>query len=242
MRIWVAAVFGVLCGMAVLPAAARPQDDAMAGAYRCAAIADTRTWLDCYYGAAQPVRAALNLAPAGAGQQQLVQAPPAGGVPRDEEARDQVMAGAAGCSRAAGPRAWLDCYYAAARPVQAVLGLVKTAPAPVMPMPQRAAPQPQGLPPMPRTRGLMAGLVGTTRPVVNKVPMESFTMDKNGAFTVTLADGEIWRQSQEDAVYHPAHWREAGPGTLVTIRPDAMNTFTMEIVGEQRIYKVRRIH
>src|SRR6185503_11911330 len=64
--------------LASLPAAARPRDDALAGAFRCAGIADSRQWLDCYYGAAQPVRAALKLAPALAAQVQLAQSPPGG--------------------------------------------------------------------------------------------------------------------------------------------------------------------
>ncbi|MDB5739339.1 MAG: hypothetical protein JWP16_379, partial [Alphaproteobacteria bacterium] len=56
------------------------------------------------------------------------------------------------------------------------------------------------------------------------------------------ADGQVWKQSDEDEVYHPAHWRQAGPGVLVTISPDAMHTFTMTVEGEQRFYKVHRIH
>ncbi|HEY8253553.1 MAG TPA: hypothetical protein VIG39_02875 [Rhizomicrobium sp.] len=43
---------------------------------RCNAIADYRVWLDCYYGAAQSMRALLGLAPAPAAQVGLV--PPAG--------------------------------------------------------------------------------------------------------------------------------------------------------------------
>ena len=56
-----------------IPAQARPRDDALAGAVRCAVIGDSKQWLDCYYGAAQPVRAALGLAPALAAQVQLAQ-------------------------------------------------------------------------------------------------------------------------------------------------------------------------
>src|SRR4051812_22621027 len=57
--------------LAALPAEARPRDDALAGAFRCAVIGDARAWLDCYYGAAQPVRAGLGLAPAMAAQVKL---------------------------------------------------------------------------------------------------------------------------------------------------------------------------
>ncbi len=52
------------------------RDEVMSGAARCAGIADDRTWLDCYYGAAQPMRGSLGLSPAPYAQTKLV--PPAG--------------------------------------------------------------------------------------------------------------------------------------------------------------------
>src|ERR1700693_4696607 len=57
------------------PAEAAPRDDVLYGISRCGGIADDRTWLDCVYGAAQPMRAQLGLPPAPAAQQKLV--PPA---------------------------------------------------------------------------------------------------------------------------------------------------------------------
>ena len=232
--------------LAVAPAQARPRDDAMAGAYRCGAVGQSRQWLDCYYGAAQPVRAALGLAPALAAQVALATSPPAGGPLQDEAVRDEVMAGAAACGRAAGDRAWLDCYYAAAAPMRTRLGLSQTKPVPPVPMPAPAPtppakPAPAGPPPMPRSTGLLNGIFNNLKPVVRKMPMQSFTLDRKGAFTVTLADGQVWKQSDEDEVYHPAHWGHAGPDVLVTIAPDAMHTYTMTIEGEQRFYKVRRV-
>jgi hypothetical protein len=75
------ALFAILGAIIVLPALASqvlagPREDMMAGAARCAGIADDRTFLDCYYGAAQPLRARLGLPPAPSSQQMLV--PPAG--------------------------------------------------------------------------------------------------------------------------------------------------------------------
>ena len=43
------------------PAQARPRDDALSGAIRCGAVADSRKWLDCYYAAAMPMRVQLGL-------------------------------------------------------------------------------------------------------------------------------------------------------------------------------------
>jgi hypothetical protein len=243
--------------LASLPAAARPRDDALAGAFRCAGIADSRQWLDCYYGAAQPVRAALKLAPALAAQVQLAQSPPGGGVPRDEAVRDDVMSGAAACIRAPNERAWLDCYYAAATPMRAQLGLSVpagaariAAPPPPRPLPQMAstmppapaAPvRPAGPPPMPRSGGFFTGLLSEAKPVVRSVPMQSFSFNRHGGFVVTLADGEVWEQMEEDEVYHPAHWNRQPSQMLVTISPAVMRTFSMKVAGEYGIYKVRRV-
>jgi hypothetical protein len=229
--------------LSIRPVEARPRDDAMAGAYRCSVIADSQSWLECYYGAAQPARAALGLPPALAGQVKLAASPPGGGAPHDETLRDDVLAGAAGCARTAADRAWLDCYYSAAAPMRSRLGLSQARPLPqTAPRMTAARSAPAGPPPMPPSTGLLNGLFNTVRPVVRKMAMKSFELDRKGAFTVTLADGQVWKQSDEDEVYHPAHWRNAGPDVLVTIAPDAMHTFTMTVEGEQRFYKVRRIH
>jgi hypothetical protein len=231
----------------VMPAEARPRDEALSGAFRCAVIADSRQWLDCYYGAAQPVRASLGLPPALGAQVKLAMSPPGGGVPRDEAVRDDVMAGAAACNRVAGDRPWLDCYYAAAMPMRSQLGLsapAQTAPRPAPPPVMAYAPppaKPAGPPPMPRSTGLFNGVFNNVKPVVRNMPMQSVTFDRNGAFTVTLSDGEVWTQAAEDEVYHPARWRDPGPNLLVTIAPDGMHTFSMTVAGENRFYKVKRI-
>ncbi|HWU55632.1 MAG TPA: hypothetical protein VN175_09035 [Rhizomicrobium sp.] len=51
---------------------AGPREDTLAGISRCAALPDDRTFLDCLYGAAQPMRARLGLQPAPVAQQRLV--------------------------------------------------------------------------------------------------------------------------------------------------------------------------
>ena len=247
MRIVWLGLVAVTAGLAV-SAQARPRDDALSGAFRCAAIADSRQWLDCYYGAVQPVRAALGMTPALAAQIKLANAPPSGGQPRDENVRDEVMSAAAGCIRVTGERPWLDCYYAAAAPMRTHLGLSAPPTAP-KPLPQLAyvppppAPRtvaPAGPPPMPRNANLLSGMFGDSKPIVRDVPMQSFTLDRQGAFTVTLADGQVWAQLAEDHIYHPARWGQAGPDKLVTIAPGPMHTFSMTVSGQSRSYKVRR--
>ena len=232
-------------------AEARPRDDALSGAVRCGVVADSRQWLDCYYGAAQPVRAALGLGSALPAQIALAASPPSGGQPRDEAVRSEVVAAAAACMREAADRPWLDCYYAAAMPMRTQLGLstsqavARPVPAPAQQLTSVAPAQPAAppaLPPMPRRVGILGGLFSDPKPVVRDMPMQSFVMDKKGAFTLTLIDGEIWEQLPEDEIYHRARWRRQPSEMLVTIKPDAMHTFIMTLSGEDYMYKVRRIH
>lgn len=61
------------------PAFAGPREDTLAGISRCAALPDDRTFLDCVYGAAQPMRGKLGLPPAPPAQVRLV--PPAYAAP-----------------------------------------------------------------------------------------------------------------------------------------------------------------
>ena len=69
-------VFPILViGLAAAPACADTRDDIAAGIQRCGVIHDNRVWLDCVYGAIQPMRTQLGLQPAPEFQQRLV--PPA---------------------------------------------------------------------------------------------------------------------------------------------------------------------
>jgi hypothetical protein len=251
-RIWWLSVSAILPAIFSVPTEARPRDDALSGAIRCGGIADSRQWLDCYYGAAQPMRTALGLAPALAGQISLATSPPSGGVPRDEAVRNQVVTGATGCMREPADRQWLDCYYAAAMPMRVQLGLSApqgaTRPVPVpapqfasLPPPPPALIKPAGPPPMPRPVGILGGLFSDPKPVVRNVPMESYVFDKNGAFTITLPDGQVWEQIAEDQIYHRAHWHRPASQMLVTIKPDAMHTFVLTLHDENYMYKVHRI-
>lgn len=54
------------------PLKADTRDDVLAGVQRCSVIQDDRNWLDCMYGAQQPMRARLGLPPAPEFQQRLV--------------------------------------------------------------------------------------------------------------------------------------------------------------------------
>ncbi len=226
------ALAGMFALMTGAPAQARPRDEAMAGAYHCAAIADSRRWLDCYYGAAQPVRGALGMKPAPAAQTSLVSAPPTGGaaLPGDLGARDAVMRAAASCGTQPDERGWLDCYYAAAQPMRATLHLT--------PAPQVAsAAQPIAVPPAQPGIGKSAAVSGDGVPVLAR--MASYSFDKYGYFTVTLANGQVWRQVDGDTDY--AHWKKPASTYMAHVTAGFLKSYNFQVRGLPGLYKVRRI-
>lgn len=249
---------GLLCMVAPGLAQARPRDDVMSGAFRCAAIGDSRQWLDCYYGAAQPVRAELALPPAPAAQVRLTLSPPAG-TPTNTGVRDTVMSGAFRCSSVADDRQWLDCYYGAAQPMRGVLGL---SPAPQAAMASAgtiAGTLPRA--PVPHARGgWFSGMFGDDsgdkvpeqqfgepRREAASVPanvdhvvsrMKSYSFNHYGIFTVTLANGQVWRQLSGDTDY--AHWKKPAGDYVVNISRGWFGSYNFEVKGNPGLFKVQR--
>lgn len=208
--------------LALVPciAQARPRDAVMAGAYRCSAIGAPRHWLDCYYGAAQPVRAQLGMPPAPEEQVRLNLAPPASPVtPQIAALRDGILASALHCYAIAEDRAWLDCYYAAAQPMRAELGLV---------------PGPQAVLDKPKPAVIPAGA-----PLPSGEQMASYSFDRNRVFTVTLANGQIWRQLSGDT--HTAHWRKPAGAYVVHVTHGLFGSFNLQVEGLPQVYKVDRV-
>src|SRR5438067_13647330 len=68
----------LVVGGALTPglALADAREDVISGLTRCAALTEDRQWLDCYYGAAQPMRAWLGLSPAPQSQLKLLSVQP----------------------------------------------------------------------------------------------------------------------------------------------------------------------
>lgn len=218
---WLATLLVMAAGAG--PAEARPRDDVMAAVYHCATIGPSRLWLDCYYGAAIPLRTALELAPVPDTQAQLVAHPP-NGTPQYQDVRDAVIREAARCE--GGDRDWLDCYYAAAQPMRAVLGLP--------PAPQRVPPT--GISQAYPTAALPVGswFLGARRGL--KERLKAYSLDRDGRFTVTLANGQIWRQTDGD-VRHP-HWTRRAESYVVTISRGVLGTTNLTVQGETGLYKI----
>ena len=205
------------------PAEARPRDDVMAAVYHCATIGPSRLWLDCYYGAVGPVRVALGLAPVPDMQARLAANPPTG-TPQNQDVRDAVVRGAARCEGR--DRDWLDCYYAAAQPMRAALGLPPAQQrvlSPVLPQDSAAAVLPSG-----------SWLLGSRRGL--KERLKAYSLDKDGRFTLTLADGQVWRQTDGD-VRHP-HWTKPAESYVVTISRGVLGTTNLTVQGETGLYKI----
>jgi hypothetical protein len=174
--------------------AADLRDDVLANAKSCAAISDYRQWLDCYYGAAQPLRALLGLPPATAEQQRL----------------------SAGVRAAPAP--------AAAPSIASAnrFGLTED---------EKVPPQQFGLP-----RNESAENVDHI-----SARMTAFTMDRNGSFTATLSNGQIWRQVSGDIGH--AQW-EKSPQLVVynvTIEHGLLGSYNLRVQGKPGQYKVVRV-
>jgi hypothetical protein len=245
-------VAALLFGGASLPGAAQAgtREDVLAGAIRCGAIAQDREWLDCYYGAAQPMRASLRLVPVPKSQLDLLRNAHQGGTIGG--ARQDVLSLAIRCSDIAGDRQWLDCYYGAAQPMRARLGLVPVPPA-QQTLQQRQAPrrmavlaparEPSSIPSsqparMPPSPGLLEGLFGGAAPLVEKNRIASYSIGPDGLFSATLANGEVWRQTSGAG---QARWTRNPSLREVEITRGVLRSFNFRVSGDPALYKVRRV-
>ena len=185
--------------LAPLPVLADAREDVVNSMTRCAALPDDRQWLDCYYGAAQPMRAWLGLPPAPQSQLKLLQQtsqPAPGGAP--------AMPGAA-----------------VPLPATVTRAAVRTGP-----------------PPPPKKSGIFDIFGGSQ--VVNNAPIQSYQVTASG-FTVTLPDGQVWKQTDDDATKSPVSWDQPASSMRVSITQGALHTFNLVMGDESHHHKVVRI-
>ena len=166
------------------PARADIRNDVLAGINRCAAFADNRTWLNCVYGAVQPMRSELGLPPAPASQTNLV---------------------------------------------PSFSPSTKSA-SPVSPRADTAArPNNDG--------GIFSYLLGG-QTVMTRVPLTDYSVDHDGLFTVTLANGQVWRELDGSPT---PHWHGPASRYQASIAKGALASYNLVIAGEGTTYKVQRI-
>jgi hypothetical protein len=236
----------VLLGLVLfspVAAADATRDQVMSGATSCAGLADNRMSLDCFYGSAQPMRALLGLPPASPAQVKLV--PPPGAIYPTAGARnlDEVLSGAARCDGLVDNRIWLDCFYGAAQPMRALLGLSPAPPAQVKLVPppgavyasagsaKRVAAE--------NASSFVADILGSSRPFASNVPMASYKFGRDGKFMVVLKNGQAYRQEESDMV--SAKWNRAPETYLVTIIA-ASDKFVLKVKGQPGVgFRVRRM-
>jgi hypothetical protein len=179
----------VVTGGALAPglAWADAREDVVAGITRCAQLTDDRQWLDCYYGAAQPMRAWLGLSPAPQAQLKLL----------SEQPRPSVL------------------------PSTVTRAAVRSGP-----------------PPMPKKSGIFDMFGGAD--VVNNAPLRSYDLTRDG-FVITLLDGQVWRQTDDDAEKRPVRWDQPASSMRVTISQGAMHSFNLVMGDENVHHKVTRV-
>lgn len=155
------------------------RDDVMLNLQRCSAITDNRTWLNCFYGAAQPMRAQLGLPPAPESQVSLVKNAPVAPPPMKSESDG----------------GWLGI-------------------------------------------GNLFGGPSEEESYAGAMRLSAFTFGKDGLFTATLADGQVWKQSPYDNLR--AHWTGQPSSYQVVVSSDMLGSHTMRVRGDQN-YRVMRV-
>lgn len=154
--------------------------------------------------------------------------------------RDDVLDSAARCSAIADDRAWLDCFYGAAQPMRARLGLTPAPQAQVrlVPPASAAAPVYRRATPPPKEKGFFAELLGSTKPVATNMPMAAYKFDSSGRFTVRLQNGETYVQEENDMVH--AAWSGPPEQLLVTVNA-AGDKYTLKVKSDRgAVYHARR--
>jgi hypothetical protein len=177
-----------LCGAALLGAGharADTRGDVLLSIERCGVIQDDRTWLNCLYGADQPMRAQLGLPPAPEFQQRLVPA---------------LQPGMA-----------------------------------VAPVPQRSVTRPAPV----RKPGFFSTLIGAAPPTAVS-RMVAYHFDKQGAFVVTLENGQEWHQVDVEGGV-TANWTRTPSFYRVTVSPGAFGSYSLHTQDNPHTFKVERV-
>lgn len=215
MRLFVAVALGLTSS--VLPAMADSRDLVLDRMSRCYALTDTRQYLECLYGASQPLRNELGLPPA---------------------PQAATFAGLF------------------ARPAPQTAHMPSAAPvaAPPARVPQQTSSERSMF------SGLIAGAVGMKTTMVppeqfglrNARPgpgpnvdhitarMAQYSFDRtSGHFTVTLDNGQVWRQQNGDE--HNPTWNKPAATYVTTISYGAGGSYNLTIATEREPYKVTRL-
>lgn len=167
-------------------------------------------------------------------------------VPAHADTRDDVMAGMQRCAIIQDDRTWLDCTYGAQQMMRAKLGLPpapefqqRLVPPASVPLPSVAAAAPRRfIAPVPqpqRRPGILPWLDGSSGAVAVST-LARIQYDKQGAFVVTLDNGQVWRQANAQ----DGRKADLRTGTRVAITPGSLWTYNLKADGDPHFYKVER--
>jgi hypothetical protein len=197
--------------LGTLPAAADQRDLVLERVSRCYALADTRQYLECLYGAVQPLRNELGLpqAPQAATFASLFTEPAPAQAPRS----------------AATPPAQQPAIQKPGFLTSMFTGAVgiKTVMVP------------------PEQFGLRNARPGPGRNVDHiTARMTDYNLDRRtGAFIVTLENGQVWRRGRTEE--RLPTWNRPAASYVATVSYGAGNSYNLTVEGERRPYKVERI-
>ena len=217
---------------AATPQALNVREEVLLRLTRCASIGDTRQYLDCYYAAAQPLRASLGLSPAPQATAyaplfslaQVMQRAAAAAPPADT--RPNLVpqgAYARASSTVTPPPRLMEDEGATKMPfVGTLLGLKSV----------KVPPEEFGL----RTAKTKPGGVNVDHIAahITKADVSGFS----GSFVLTLDNGQVWRQVANDD--NRQHWRKDIAGTVATIGYGVGQTYDLS-VNDGQLYKVERV-
>ena len=75
-----------------------------------------------------------------------------------------------------------------------------------------------------------------TLPSAGYVQMSAYQFDRNGIFTIVLANGQHWQQLSGDTTF--AHWKKPAASYQVRITHGALRSLNLKVKGEAANYKV----
>ena len=201
---------GLMLG--TLPAAADQRDLVLERVSRCYALADTRQYLECLYGAVQPLRNELGLpqAPQAATFASLFTQP------APTQAARTATAPAVQPAQQTQKPGFLTSMLSEAVGIKTVM-----------------------VPP--EQFGLRNARPGPGRNVDHiTARMTDYNLDRRtGAFTVTLENGQVWRRGRSEE--RLPTWTGAAASYVATVSYGAGNSYNLSVEGERRPYKVERI-
>ena len=179
-------------------------------------------------------------------------------------AREDARAAEQRCSAFQDDRTWLECSYGALQVMRAQLGLqpapeyqqrlVPPAPQAYAPAPPAAAPIASVAPapvtstattgtrttvasvPPTHPRGSFMQILAGTAPPVAISTLASVRYDSQGAFIVTLENGQVWRQTDAGSTPKPRF----RVGEKITITSGALWSYNLKTEGDAHSYKVGR--